>query len=478
MSTHSLATRALRGLLWNGGASVIQLGIMLSLYLVLDLADLGHFEWALMLVMFLALIGDLGLGSALVQYQEATETHFDSAFWTALAWGLLLTATVYAITPVLARYLGGDNPQAFAGVLRTFCFLIPFASVSGLFRARLQRDLNFSAIALSELVSVSSFGLVALALFALRPEIGVLLPVIAAISREFGLLASLVCSARWQPSLSFDSQALRQILSFALHCTGSRAVTYMNAKIAYFFIFLPLGATAQAHYTLVERLTLQPLTRLGTTIQRVSFPSFSTMQNDDKTLRASYMRAVQGLMLAMGPVLAGMFAFASEIEALIGRGPIATILRLLAAATFLKIIGTMVGSIFMAKGKANWSFYWSLFSMAVLIPAMYLYGLPRGIEGVALVVTASSLLFLLLSQYLTNCLIGLPFTAYLSALIRPGLVVASVLATLLITHPSIPGPPLVTLISGAALSILTTLAALYLIARDLCLDYWQSLRGR
>ena len=41
MSTPSLATRALRGLLWNGGASIIQLGIMLALYVVLDLADLG-----------------------------------------------------------------------------------------------------------------------------------------------------------------------------------------------------------------------------------------------------------------------------------------------------------------------------------------------------------------------------------------------------------------------------------------------------
>ena len=188
-----------------------------------------------------------------------------------------------------------------------------------------------------------SFGLAALVLFALRPEIGVLLPVIAAIFRELGLLASLVYSARWRPGLSFDAQALRQILSFALHFTGSRAVTYINTKIAYFFIFVPLGATAQAYYTLAERLTLQPLTRLATTIQRVSFPSFSTVQNDDETLRTGYMRGVQGLMLAMGPVLAGMFVFAPEIEALIGRGPIATILRLLAAATFLKVVGTMVG---------------------------------------------------------------------------------------------------------------------------------------
>ena len=62
MSAPSLATRALRGLLWNGGASAIQLGIMLALYALMPIEKLGHFEWALMLAMLLA--GPLVAGGA------------------------------------------------------------------------------------------------------------------------------------------------------------------------------------------------------------------------------------------------------------------------------------------------------------------------------------------------------------------------------------------------------------------------------
>ena len=124
-----------------------------------------------------------------------------------------------------------------------------------------------------------------------------------------------------------------------------------------------------------------------------SFPSFSSIQDDDEQLRSGYLRSVQGLILAMGPVLAGIFVFAPEIAVLLDKAPILPVLRFLAVATLLKVIGTMVGSMFIAKGKANWSFYWSLFSMAVLIPAMYFYGLPRGVEGVAQVIAAASLLF-------------------------------------------------------------------------------------
>ena len=131
----------------------------------------------------------------------------------------------------------------------------------------------------------------------------------------------------------------------------------------------------------------------------------------------------------------------------------------------------------MAKGKADWSFYWSLFSMGVMIPAMYFYGLPHGVEGVALVVAVAALPLLLLSQHLVNRLIALSFTAYLAALVRPVLVVTWVVVLLLLVRPLLPGSPLAILVVGAILASVATLAALFLFARDLCRTYWQSLRG-
>lgn len=478
MSTSpALATRALRGFLWNGSASLIQLGVMLVLYKLLPLGDLGHFEWALVLVMLLALVGDLGLGAALVQLPDAGEEHFDAAFWTCLGWGLLLTAAVVAAVPWLASFLGGEDPHTFGRVLRALCLTVPFASLAGLLRARLQRTLDFRAVALSELVSVVTFALAVTILLCWRPELGVLIPGLGAVVRELGLFSSLALSARWLPRRRFQPQALRQLLGFALNFTGSRVTTLLNVKIAYLFIYQPLGATAQAYYSLAERLTLQPLTRLATTIQRVSFPTFSTIVEDDALLRRGYLSSVQGLVLALGPVLAGLFVFAPEIAALVNAGPMWPVLRLLAVATLLKVAGSLAGSIFMAKGKANWSFYWSLFSMGVLIPALYLYGLPHGVEGVARVIAAAALLFLLLSQCLVNRLIDLPFATYLAALSRPCLVVSVVFAVLLLARPLLPWSPLAVLGTGAVLASVATLAALFLFARDLCRTYWASLRG-
>ena len=128
--------------------------------------------------------------------------------------------------------------------------------MAGLLRARLQRALDFRAVALSELVSVLTFAFAVTLLLFWRPELGVLVPVVGSVVRELGLFSSLALSARWLPRLRFRPQALHQILGFALNLTGSRVVALLNGKIAYLFIYLPLGPTAQAYYSLAERLTL------------------------------------------------------------------------------------------------------------------------------------------------------------------------------------------------------------------------------
>lgn len=480
MATHrSLGTRAVRGVLWTGSASVFQLGAIMVLYKLLDTGDMGRFEYALILVMFLALIGDLGLSNALVQRRAVDDTHFDTAFWTNAAWGLTITSLMLAAAPLIAALLQVEKAPEFTRALRILCLLIPFASVSGIFRARLQRDLDFSAVALSEAVSVFAFGIVVVPLVFLAPDLGVLVPLIGSVVREAGLLLSLGWSARWVPGWRFRPQALRQLLSFALNFTGARAIAYLNSNIASLYIFPILGEVAQGYYRMAERLTLQPLIRLSTTITRVSFPTFSAIQDDDALLRQGYLRSVQGLVLFMGPLLAGLFVFASELLEYLENTPALTVLRLLAAATILKVMGTMVGSIFMAKDKANWSFYWSIFSLAVLVPSMYFCArYDYGIEGIAALIAASSLLFLLLSQALANRLIGLTFTAYLTALVRPFLVVLAVFAVLTVIHPFLPGPPLIVLIQGIILALLIYLLALRLLAWNLCRTYWRSLRGR
>jgi O-antigen/teichoic acid export membrane protein len=471
-----LATQAIHGVFWTTGAALIQSLTPLILYAFLSKEELGLFETALTNVMLLALIGDLGLSSALVQSRQVGEIHFDTAFWTNLGFGILLTGLILWTAPSVAILQAPESPDLFQRLYAYLALLIPFASVSGVFRSRLQRELDFRHQAIAEVVSILLFLLAVVLL--LWAAAGIWSAVIGSVVRELALLASLGISAAWRPRLAFSLAALREILPYSLHLTGSRALNYLSSNLPRFLITRFLGATAMAYYSFAGRLTLIPLTRLSTIITRVSFPTFAVIQEDDDLLRRGYLKAVQSIALFTWPPLLGLLVFAPEVLAQVpGMMPALGVLRLLVAATLFKAVGVVVGSIFMAKGRANWSLYWSLFSVIVLVPAMY-WAAPYGIEGVSAAIALTSLLFLVLSQHYANRLVQLDFAACLGALGRPLLVALPVTAVLAGARFFLPASPLPALVLGGLLGAVAYGLGLRLFAWELCRQYWRGFRGR
>ncbi len=496
----TLTTRAIRGAFWTSSPFLLQMGVRLVFFSDQGPAAMGLFDVALLLVMFLALVSDLGLWSALIQHRNVTDLHFSTAFWTCLCSGIVMAALTTRFGPQAIEFIrlgignllavggmgGSFGPTAYAGpsehasILATMSLLLPCAAVSGLFRARLQRDLRFRKIAVAEVGSVLVYSAFTLAML---ESLQIMSLVIGAVVREAALLVGLAITARWLPQLTFSGTALRQILSFGLNFTGSRAVNYANSALPALVVFSALGKEALGYYSFAVALTLMPLTRISTILTRVFFPAFSTVQEDDAMLRRGYLKTAQSIALFYWPALVAIFVFAPDgIELMRGvedhdYSPALLPLRLLIVATMLKAVGTGVGSMFLAKGKANWTLYWSLFSMGLLLPLL-LWSVEDGLAGVGAVMAATAFLFLVLSQLLTNRLIQLRFTEYLGALTRPALVTGVVLLSGTLLRPYLPGDALAVCLQAVTASALLGGLALRLFAWNVCRSLWRSLRGQ
>ena len=472
----SLTTQTIHGVFWTGGASLLALFIPLALYAFLAQADVGLYEGALNIVMLLALVGDLGLSSALVQFRQAADEHYSATFWVSLAAGLAITATAWATAPWVARLAYEGDPRAFQRVFAPLMLLVPFAAVSGVFRARLQFNLRLKAMAVAEMASVLVYGLVVAVLLAL--DMGLWSAILGALVREVALLAAMAIGAGWWPSWRFSPRVLRDILPFGLHFTGSRTVNYLSSNLASFVVFNQLGHNEMASYKLADRLTTMPLLRLSTVLTRVSFPTFASMQADDALLRRSYLKFVQSIALVFWPALLALVVLAPRLLDLIGMPTALGPVRLLAAATIVRAVGLVVGSVYMAKGRANWSLYWSVATMAVLLPGLiWSVGGGGGVEGICQVLLSTSVLFLVASQYLAGRLIDQPLGAYLRVMVRPGLVALVVGAVLAASAPWLPRDPWMALAAGGVLAGIAFGASLRLLARDLCQQYWRGIRG-
>ena len=494
MSNPSLATRVIRGVLWTGSPFAIHILTQLVFFGSLDPRVMGPFYFALTVVMIVALIGDIGLGTALVQFREASESHFSSAFWVNLVWGVILTFLILLAAPLVVPLFAVED-GSFLGILCWLCLLIPFASVSGLFRARLQRDLRFPAMSQAEIASVLVYSAIAVSLLS---RLGIWALVIGSVAREVALLASLWISAAWRPRFHFDATALRDIRRFALNFTGERIVGFLNSRLGQFLIQPQLGSAAAGHYALVTQATITPLVRISTILHRVSMPAFSSIQDRESQLSGGYIKAIQGVALLLWPVAIGMFLFAQEfINAVNPDYSAATnALRILALAFLLKSVGSIVGAVFLAKGKANWSFRWSLASLAVLIPSLVI-GLRYGIDGVAAAILLTSVINFAVTQILVHRLIHFSLPAFAVGLGRPLLVSLLVGCALTFSRPflAVEMPDLnllspfrgafgsrldaaTILLQAGVCGLLAYVVALRILAWQQCLEYWHNLRGR
>lgn len=482
MSEQSLATRAVRGAFWTGGGIVIQLVVTLIFFRVLNLEDMGYFTWAQRLVVLCPLFSALGLNDALVKYQEAAASHFNAAFWACCLAGLAIYAALVLGGDALAHYVShwaeDVEAAAFVRVLKPLALIVPVASISGVVRARLARELHFRAIAVSEVVSTVVAAIVGLGL--LFVGYGIESAVWNAIAREIALLASLWWSAAWLPGLSFRWRSLRQLLRFGLNVTGANVFNYVNNNLdKMYFVPVILGPVANGLYSFAYQYTMVPLSRAAMILTRVSFPAFSRVQNDHVALRRAYIRTVAMIALLAWPALVGGYVYAPECLRLVKGDAMlvaVTPLRLLILAGMAKAVGTVVGSIFLAKGKANWSFRWTVVNLMVFVPLLS-WGVRYGLDGVAMVISAVSLLSLVATQVLVNRLIGLPLSTYASALIRPGLIAGGVGVALFVSKQVVSAEPLLALVLGGLIGACVYFFGVRLLAWPLVMQFWRDFRG-
>ena len=87
------------------------------------------------------------------------------------------------------------------------------------------------------------------------------------------------------------------------------------------------------------------------------------------------------------------------------------------------------------------------------------------------------MLFLVLSQHLTNRLIGLRFAEFISALARPAGVTALVTGVLVLVRNLASGDALAACAAGALAWAASTLVGMRLLAWELCLHLWRTARG-
>jgi PST family polysaccharide transporter len=132
------------------GRQLINFPVFLILARLLRAEDFGLVALATVFVNFVQLVVDQGMGSALIQRRQLDRSHIDTAFWVAVATGLLLTVAGLALAGPIGFLLGQPGLVAILQVLSLTFILSAFSSIQ---IALLRRELAFRSLALRSLAA-------------------------------------------------------------------------------------------------------------------------------------------------------------------------------------------------------------------------------------------------------------------------------------------------------------------------------------
>lgn len=373
----SLKNRAISGIKWTTFSSVI-LAILQILQLVilarlLDPSVFGLMAITSVVIGFAQAFLDMGISNAIIHKQEVSHTQLSTLYWLNILSGIVLFIIVSLCAPVVALfYQEAELTNIIILVAMTF-LIQPFGQQ---FVVLWQKELKFNNIAkvdvitklFSLLVSVSfayyNYGVYALVYGVLAGTLFQTLMFVYKGFREYTI------------SFVFQLSDVREFLNFGLYQMAEKTLNYFNSQIDTLLIGKLLGVETLGVYNIAKQIIMKPIQIINPIVSKVSFPVMAKIQHDTDKLKEIYLKTINLLSSTNFPIYLFMFITAPQLVALIfGEKWIdaVVIVQILSIYGALRSIGNPVGALLLAKGRADWGFYWNLSLLFYVPTVLYLF---------------------------------------------------------------------------------------------------------
>ncbi|MGA2507754.1 MAG: MOP flippase family protein [Chitinispirillaceae bacterium] len=348
------------------------------------------------IVGFVRSFADLGVSNALIHFQNTSRTTFASLYWLLIVFGVVIFSLFIGCRPLIFHYWPGSQLAGLFGWIGLNFLILPFGI---LYQFLLQKEMRFRRIAVAE-GTARCLGTLSLFLLAIGHH-GVFSYVGGQIIYTSAKSALLIIAAyRLMPlSFSFDFSAIRPYLRFGIFQMGERTVTFFAANIDYMVIGKFLGTRELGFYKIAYELVTVPQRLINPIFNTLAIPRFAKKQDDDAALREGVLSMLRVLTLITFPLLFGLAASAKVFIPVVygpGWGRTVPLLWLLTVMGLSKTLGSVGGSVIVAKGHVRTGFIWNCI-IAAGNGAVFCIVARYGTGTVAAVYSAVSLVYLLLS---------------------------------------------------------------------------------
>jgi len=337
--------------LMNWGERGIGAVVTFLLAAILGPKDFGTVAIAMIYILFIQMLLDQGLVAALIQRKDLRPAHVDSVFWLVLSASLALVAASFG----LSRWWAAANHlPLLVVIISALSICIPLEGLTVVQQALLQREMNFRSLSVRANVSVCVGGAVGIGMA--LTGFGIWALVGQQISRDIVALALLWKLSHWRPRWHFSLDSLKELFGFSASNFAAKLGVFANAQADSLLLGLFFGPVAVGLYRFAERIMNTILTMATSSLQTVSFPEFSRLQDRPAELRRSLLSCIRLSAIVTFPAMAGLAATSNLLMGALGPkwADAADALKLLCAAGLLMSLGQFFGPALQAVGKPHY----------------------------------------------------------------------------------------------------------------------------
>ena len=351
---------------------VVTLVISAILSRLLTPAEFGIVALVSVFIIFFKLLGNMGIGPAIVQVKNLSEKDLSTIFSFSIIMGLLLSSLFFLSGEYIAAFY--DEPELIP-VVRLLSLAVLFNILLIVPSALNKKELRFKEMSLIGVgVQISTGAIAVWMAFEGFSYYSLVVQSISSGAFSFFIFFYLYPI---RPVLKIRKEPLRRIASFSSYQFAFNFINYFSRNLDTLLIGKFLGNAPLGYYNKSYALMLLPVRNLTQVITPVLHPVLSNHQDDKRYIYLAYTKIIKLLALVGFPLSVFLFFAAPELILLMF-GPqweqSVPVFQVLSMTIGIQVCLSSSGSIFQSVNRTDLLFLSGVLS-AVLMISGICYGI-------------------------------------------------------------------------------------------------------
>ncbi len=368
----------------------------------LDPASFGIFFVVSAIVVFLNYFQDIGLAASLIQKkQEPTVKELRTTFTIQQALVLLVSIPTAIFAPQIAQFYKLD----YSGLILLYALVFSFimSSLKTIPTILLERRLDFNKLVLPQIFENVTYNscLIIFAILGFKVNSFT----IAVLARSVIGLILIYMIQPWPIGVSYDSKVLKRLLSFGIPFQANSFLALLKDDLFDIYVAKVLPLTQVGYIGFGQKWAFLPLRLFMDNVVKITFPSFSRLQDDKESLRRAIEKTLFLISICIFPVIVAIVLFSPHIVSYLPKykkwEPALLSLTFFSLSTALSSLSTPLTNILNAIGKVKITLYfmilWTVLTWVISPIFIIWYGY-NGVSIASFLISFSSVLVFIITR--------------------------------------------------------------------------------